>query len=191
MDAAQNQSRRLFLQKTFITAAGITMASSLLPTGNANAGYINRKIDKTVLNGQDFLVGVMPRALLSIQASQLAVHKAIQNNAREFAGFELMEAITVVKVLRELGIAQSPPDKEGEAFIETLKTASGPGFDKLYMHAELSNHEFLRDLASQYLQNENNIPTAEQEIKHIATIALFAFKEHVGMCKRIYGEVSA
>ena len=34
----------------------------------------------------------MPRAQLSMMASQLAVDKATQKNAKEFAGFELMEA---------------------------------------------------------------------------------------------------
>lgn len=139
------------------------------------------------MNENDFRNGVMPRAQLSMAASQLAVDKATQENTREFAGFELMEATTVVDVLTDLGTPPNPLDQDGKAFIEQLKSASGNEFDKLYMHAELTNHEFLRDLAENYLKDAKG----DKGTRHLATLALFAFKEHVALCKRIYREVSS
>ncbi len=104
------------------------------------------------MNEKEFRDGVMPRAQLSMMASQLAVDKTTQKNAKEFAGFELMEAKTVIEVLKDVGTSVSPLNEDGKAFIEKLKSASGNEFDKLYMHAELTNHEFLRDLAQRYLE---------------------------------------
>lgn len=142
------------------------------------------------LNERDFRNSVMPRAQLSILASQLAVDKAVQKNAREFAGFELEEAIAVVKVLTDVGTAVPSMSEEAKSFIEKLKSASDNEFDRLYMQAELSNHEFLRDLAKDYLATESNDSPAEKETRHLATLALFAFNEHVALSKRIYGEVA-
>ena len=60
-----------------------------------------------------------------------------------------------------------------------------------YNQAELTNHEFLRDLAESYLENaRGKTSPAEEETQHLATLALFAFKEHVALSKRIYAEVS-
>lgn len=145
----------------------------------------------TVLTEEGFRNGVMPRAQLSILASQLAVDKATQKNAKEFAGFELEEAIAVVKVLTDAGTTVTTPGKNDMAFIEQLKSASGSEFDKLYMYAELTNHEFLRDLAKSYLEGaKGRTSPAEKETQRLATIALYAFNEHVALCKRIYGEVN-
>lgn len=142
-------------------------------------------------NDEEFRNGVMPRAQLSIQASTLAVEKATQKNAKEFAGFELEEAIAVVKVLEDMGTPRAPRNDEAEAFIEKLNSSSGKAFDQQYLEAELTNHEFLRDLTKSYLANGNgNSSPNHKQTKQLATIALFAFHEHVALCKRIYGEVS-
>src|SRR5664279_28688 len=126
-------------------------------------------------NEKEFRDGVMPRAQLSKTASKIAVEKATQKNAKEFAGFELMEATTVVDLLKELGTDAPPLNEDAEAFIEKLNSASGAEFDKLYMQAELTNHEFLRDLATNYLDNaRGKTSSAEQETQHIATLALYA-----------------
>jgi putative membrane protein len=144
------------------------------------------------MNEKEFRNGVMPRAQLSMMASQLAVDKATQKNAKEFAGFELMEAKTVIEVLKDAGTPAAPLNEDGKDFIEKLKCAAGNEFDKLYMHAELTNHEYLRDLAESYLGHAGGKTTpAEKETQHLATLALFAFKEHVALTKRIYVEVNA
>ena len=143
-----------------------------------------------VLTEKEFRDGIMPRAQLSVLASRLAIDKATQKNAKEFAGFELLEAETVVKLLADMDTAVVALNEENKGFIEKLKAASGNEFDRLYMEAELSNHEFLRDLAKNYLEGANG-KNSEKETQHIAMLALYAFTEHVALCKRIYGEVIA
>ena len=146
----------------------------------------------TFVSSQDFRTGVMPRAQLSMQASKLAVDKAVQKDAKEFAGWELMEAIAVINVLKDAGTPVSPMGEEGRAFLEKLKGLEGNDFDKEYMKAELSNHEFLRDLAQNYLDgNDEKSYGGEKETWHVANLALFAFTEHVGLSKRILGELNA
>ncbi|MDO3641323.1 DUF4142 domain-containing protein [Mucilaginibacter sp. L3T2-6] len=194
MNLEQNQRRREFLKNAAIGSAAIA-ASVMVPsplTALGGGGAAKTKPAAESLTELDFRNGVMPRAQLSKMASQLAVDKATQKNAREFAGFELEEATAVVKVLEAVGTTAPPMSADGKAFIEKLKNASGNEFDRLYMQAELSNHEFLRDLAKDYLgHSAGRTSAAEKETTHLATIALFAFDEHVALCKRIYGEVTA
>ena len=143
------------------------------------------------MNEAKFREGVMPRAQLSILASQMAVDKTTQKNAKEFAGFELEEAIAVVNVLKDAGTPTQELSADGKALLEKLNTATGNEFDRLYMLAQLTNHEFLRDLAKEYLSTAaDKSSAAETETRHLATIALFAFNEHVALSKRIYGEVT-
>jgi hypothetical protein len=75
----------------------------------------------TLVSSKDFRTGVMPRAQLSMQASKLAVDKAVQKDTKEFAGWELMEAIAVINVLKDAGTPVSPMGEEGRAFLEKLK----------------------------------------------------------------------
>jgi hypothetical protein len=97
------------------------------------------------MNENEFSNRVMPRAQLSMMASQRAVDKATQKNATEFAGFELMEAIAVTEVLQDKGTPVPPLNNDGKAFIEKLKSAARNEFDKPYMQAQLTNHEYLRE----------------------------------------------
>jgi hypothetical protein len=46
-------------------------------------------------------------------------------------------------------------------------------------------------LARDYLDSSDGQSAADKEIRHLATVALSAFKEHVAMSKRIYGELTA
>jgi hypothetical protein len=88
------------------------------------------------MNENEFSNRVMPRAQLSMMASQRAVDKATQKNATEFAGFE---------VLQDKGTPVPPLNNDGKAFIEKLKSAARNEFDKPYMQAQLTNHEYLRE----------------------------------------------
>ncbi len=132
---------------------------------------------------------VIPRAALSLAACQLAVTKCTNANAKEFAGFELTEATAVVKVLRELGTADPAVDA---ATLEKFKSASaGAEFDKLFMQAEHDNHVFLQELAGKYLQDAaDKTSPAETQTRHLATVALAAFEEHVLLTRRILTELA-
>ena len=149
---------------------------------------------KPVTSEELFRRGVIGPAELSLVTSQLAVDKATNKNAKEFAGFELTEAIAVTSVLKELGTPVPAPDAKAQATLEKLKSAAtGAAFDQAYITAQLENHEFLRDHAADYLQRSagsKNSP-AEQQGQHLATLALATFKEHVAITKRISGELKA
>ena len=114
--------------------------------------------------------------------------------AKEFAGFELAEAIAVTTVLKDLGTAVPPMDAKAQATLEKIKAAAnGAAFDQAYITAQLENHEFLRDLATAYLKNSaaGTADMAEKHGRHLATLALSTFTEHVAMTKRISGEIRA
>lgn len=140
---------------------------------------------------EDFRVAVMGPATLSLKASEIAISKADNAKAVEFANFELREAIGVVQVLTEAGTPAAELDAASLDFLEQLETLpQGAEFDKLYIGAELANHLFLRDLAISYLANSAGQQSAgEIQVRHLATVALAFFKEHVVLCKNITREL--
>ncbi|MGK4568167.1 DUF4142 domain-containing protein [Flavobacterium sp. 3HN19-14] len=125
--------------------------------------------------------------------SEIAKEKALQKNAKEFANFELTEAIAVTSVLKDLGTPVPPMDEKAKATLEKIQnTPAGNEFDKAYIKAQLENHEFLRNLAQDYLNNSmEEISAAESQGRHLATLALATFKEHVAITQRILGELNA
>ena len=136
-------------------------------------------------NERQFRQGVIGPAMLSLAASQLAVDKTSSPAAKEFANFELREAIGVTTVLKEMKTPVPPMNAMARATLAKLKaTPKGAEFDKIYMTAQLANHEFLRDLADSYLKNSAGYKSMkEMHGRHLATLALGAFKEHVVHCK--------
>lgn len=141
---------------------------------------------------EEFRMTVMPHAQLSLATSLIAMGQATQADAVEFAGFEFEEATAVITVLKDADTPIPPPNAKAQATLEKIKNASkGNEFDQAYITAQLENHEFLRDLAASYLSNSaDSTSEAEKHGRHLATLALSTFKEHVAMCKRISGELS-
>lgn len=139
-----------------------------------------------------FFLGVLGPAEVSLSTSQLAVEKAVQKNAHEFAGFELGEAITVNMVLKDLGTQAPPMNDKAMATVEKLKTGKAATFDHTYIAFQLDNHEFLRDIADAYLHNSAGATEPmEKQGRQLAALMLAVFKEHVAICKRINAELSA
>ncbi|MBO9727105.1 MAG: DUF4142 domain-containing protein [Chitinophaga sp.] len=144
----------------------------------------------TQVNEKQLREGIMPRAQLSKAACEIALEKTTNESVKQFAGWELMEATTVIKVLEDVGTKTTPIAPDAAAFLNKLKSLTGAEFDKAYMQAELSNHEFLRDLAKQFIDGYDEQVTGKEEIGHVANLALFAFTEHVGLCKNILASLS-
>lgn len=135
----------------------------------------------------EFRMGVIGPAMLSLVTSQLAVDKATDRQAKEFANFELREAIAVTTVLEQLRTPVPAPDANARATRAKIEGARrGRDFDREYMTAQLANHEFLRDLAASYLTNSARA-TSMPEIhgRHLAILAQSTFKEHVVLARRI------
>ena len=188
--------RRTFFKKsvtgTLALSAGVPLMTSLLQSFTAEAGTVPSLIDSPMAaTEKEFRQGVIGPAELSLVTSQIAVSKTTQKNAKEFAGFELEEAKSVTAVLKDLGTAVPPMNAKAQATLNKIKTtAKGAAFDKAYIQAQLENHEFLRDLAQNYLKNSaGKTSPAESQTRHLATLALAVFKEHVAITKRILGEL--
>ena len=193
-------NRREFLKTSVKGAAvlGVGLSSlSLLTTAQAAADKADVSMpgDKKPVTNEELLrLAIIGPAELSLVTSQLAVEKATNKNTKEFAGFELTEAIAVTTVLKELGTPVPTPDAKAKATLEKLKSADkGVAFDEAYITAQLENHEFLRDTAADYLKRTEGLKDskAEQQTQHLATMALATFKEHVAITKRISGELKA
>ena len=144
------------------------------------------------MTAKQFYMGVIGPATLSKITSEIAVDKASNAHAKEFANFELREAIAVTTVLTEMGIPTPPMNPVGKAILAKLKSSEGADFDKAYIAAQLSNHEFLRDLASTYLANSaGHRGMEETHGRHLALLTLNEFKEHVVITKNISHELQA
>jgi len=184
---AETNDRRMFLSKLATAGLGV----GLLGLSDAAAADMPMKMG---LTEKDFRMGVVGPATLSRIVSQLAVLRATQANAREFARFELREAIAVTTVLRELKTPTPPMDVKAKATLAMIQGAApGREFDVAYITAQYDNHVFLRDLATAYLKNTTPAePTfAEQQGRHLATLALNQFTEHVELTARILKELQA
>ena len=183
----ETNDRRMFLSKLATAGLGV----GLLGLSDAAAADMPMKMG---LTEKDFRMGVVGPATLSRIVSQLAVLRATQANAREFARFELREAIAVTTVLRELKTPTPPMDVKAKATLAMIQGAvPGREFDVAYITAQYDNHVFLRDLATAYLKNTTPAePTfAEQQGRHLATLALNQFTEHVELTARILKELQA
>lgn len=139
----------------------------------------------------DFRMGVIGPAELSLATSRIAMEKATNRNADEFAGFEMEEAVAVTTVLKDLNTPVPTPDEKARTTLQAIeRTRKGRDFDRLYIRAQLENHEYLRDLAEGYLRNSMGATDpAEMHGRHLATLSLAVFKEHVAITRRIAGEL--
>lgn len=188
------QPRRTFIKRTFLSTIAVGAGISVL-TPNMQSFATISDDGEDVPNAKsetEFRMGVIGPAELSLATSKIASEKASQKNTKEFAGFELTEAIAVTSVLKDLGTPVPPMNTKAKAILEKIKNMpSGNEFDKIYIKAQLENHEFLRDLAQNYLNKSKDKTTAaESQGRHLATLALANFKEHVAMTQRILAELN-
>ena len=72
---------------------------------------------------KQFRMGVIGPAMLSLVASQIAVDKTTNPEAKEFANFELREAIAVTTVLKSLNTLVPAMDATARAILAKIKAA--------------------------------------------------------------------
>ncbi len=194
MENKETTSRRDFVTKsiagTVALSGALTFGATLLQSFDVEAAAAPDS--PIAANEKQFRMGVIGPAELSLATSQIAVQKATNKNAKEFAGFELGEAIAVTGVLKDLGTPVPAMTAKAKATLEKIKsTPAGPAFDKVYIQAQLENHEFLRDLAQNYISKGKLAGAAENQGRHLATLSLAVFKEHVAITSRILRELGA
>ncbi len=191
-------NRRHFLKVA--TAAGLGIAGATLSTANSfaqDSPTIGTDPGAQMMNpsnAKEFSMAVIGRAELSLATSKIAVERASKADAKEFAGFELTEAIAVTTVLKDLGTPVPTMTAKAKATLDMITNApTGPEFDKAYISAQLDNHKELRDLTEAYLGHpappKSNM--AESQGRHLGTLSLAVFKEHVAITQRILGELQA
>ena len=195
LDNTENSARRAFVKKsvmgTLAAGAAMPMLATLIQSFGNEAAAAPATGSPMAATEKQFRMGVIGPAELSLVASQIAVGKAMQANAKEFAGFELGEAKAVTSVLKDLGTPVPPMSAKAKATLAKIKAAAeGADFDKAYITAQLENHEFLRDLAMNYLNASKGKTTpAEMHGRHLATLSHAVFVEHVAITKRILSEL--
>ncbi len=169
------------------TQTGTAQASTTPKQPEAETGHDYPMAAPNAKNEAQYRVGVLGPATLSLLTSQIAVDKATDPAAKEFANFELREAIAVTTVLKSMKTPTPPMDANAKATLAKIKnTPAGADFDKAYITAQLANHEFLRDLTTSYLKNTAGATSmAEMHGRHLATLAQSTFKEHVVHTKNI------
>ncbi|TSJ41082.1 DUF4142 domain-containing protein [Mucilaginibacter corticis] len=196
MNNNETSPRRDFMKKsltgTIALSAGLTLGSTLLGTLTANAGSTDYVAPDSPIaaNEKEFRMGVIGPAELSLATSQIAVNKATDKFVKQFANFELTEAIAVTGVLKDLNTPVPAMTAKAKATLATIKnTPAGPEFDKAFIKAQLENHEFLRDLAQNYISKGKLPGAAENQGRHLATLSLAVFKEHVAITSGILTEL--
>ena len=194
-DTQDDRSRRIFLGR--VAAAGLGLAAlRLMPSAEAatmpkqpeaDTGHDYPMAKPKAITEKDFRKLLIGPATLSLLTSQIAVDKATDAATKEFANFELREAIGVTTVLKDMKTLTPPMNATARAILKKIQdTPKGEAFDKAYIKAQLANHEYLRDMANSYLANSvNHKSMAEKHGRHLATLALGLFKEHVVHCKKI------
>lgn len=192
-------NRRSFLKGATAAGLGLTglalsSSSKILAQDSPTIGTDPGAHMMNPSNVKEFGMAVIGRAELSLVTSKIAVDRASKADAKEFAGFELTEAIAVTTVLKDLGTPIPTMTAKAKATLEKIKNApAGPEFDKAYIAAQLENHEELRDLTQAYLGHPAP-PTsnmAESQGRHLGTLSLAVFKEHVAITQRISKELLA
>ena len=140
---------------------------------------------------QQFASQVITRADLSRKASKIAVDKLTNTAAKEFAGYELLEAETVVQVLQDLGTVLPPMAADTKRALDDISnTPTGAAFDTAYMTAEYENHAFLLELAKAFIKNSDASSPTEMTGRALGKVTVFAFTEHTGVSHRILKELA-
>ena len=117
-----------------LSAAGITLAQDSPTTGtDPGAQMMNPS------NAKEFAMAVIGRAELSLVTSKIAVERASKADAKEFAGFELTEAIAVTTVLKELGTPVPTMTAKAKATLEKIKNASSTKICHIFLIIQVKN----------------------------------------------------
>jgi putative membrane protein len=139
----------------------------------------------------EFRTQLAPLGHLSLTTSLLALDKATNPKVKMFATFEVEEQKTMAKILQEMKTPPPSLDAKGQAVIDKLKTATGAGFDKAFMQAQVETHEQLQALTAAYVANaaaKTSLP--ELHTRHVASVALATIKEHTERGRLLSGELA-
>ena len=134
---------------------------------------------------EEYMTLMLEAGAFTKGAAEVALEKAQNEMARQFAELEIAEIEAVVAVLTGAG-APPPPDEldgaEAEMMARLRDAEAGPEFDRLFVEAELMGHE--EGLAIQQPlsdQSEITVPVAT------AKLAEESIRSHIAMLQAIQG----
>jgi putative membrane protein len=190
---ADSVSRRAFLSRLTATGLGVSAmglaataeAATLLKLPTAlRAPHMERP---RANNEKQFRAGLLDAAELSLASSKIARSKAVDLEVREFARFEMAEALAMTDILRQLRTHQHGITPEANATLSLIVAApQGRMFDTAYMSTQLENHACMQELAQTYLNNSaEKSSSAELHMRHLATMMLATCEQHLALNKRI------
>ncbi len=133
-------------------------------------------------NEMEYRMAIAPVANLSLATSRIAVDKATDPAVRQFATFELAEAIAVTTYLNDMKTPMPPMSAMDRATLNRAQnTPAGADFDRDYITKQNAAHTYLRDTATNYLGMEKpkKLKGAEQTGHYVATVNLPTFVEHL------------
>jgi putative membrane protein len=142
------------------------------------------------INDFEYRIAVLSKMTLSMLASQLALAKGDNKYTKEFAGFELIEAIAVTEVMQEICIQKNEITVQDQGFLSELEKLHGRNFDKMYMKLELENHLLLKNLTELFLSGSSAGKFApDAETRRLAKMILLTLNEHIDSSGKIYSEL--
>lgn len=134
----------------------------------------------------DFVNRAAISNMFEIQSSQLAQQKAQNDRVRQFAQSMVQDHTAAGDKLKsaaqEIRGATVPTslDQPHQQMVQTLQSASGPGFDRDYIQMQVTAHRDAVNLFDQYAQNGDN-----QQLKQFAQQTLPALREHLQSVEQI------
>ena len=134
----------------------------------------------------DFVNRAAISNMFEIQSSQLAQQKAQNDRVRQFAQNMVQDHTAAGDKLKSSaqGIQgatiPSSLDQPHQQMVQTLQSASGPGFDRDYVQMQVTAHRDAVSLFDQYAQNGDN-----QQLKQFAQQTLPTLREHLQSVEQI------
>ncbi|HEY7383954.1 MAG TPA: DUF4142 domain-containing protein [Beijerinckiaceae bacterium] len=121
--------------------------------------------------------------MFEIQSSQLALEKTQQDQVRQFAQRMVKDHTGAGERLKSAAQGQTVPtslDQQHTQMLETLRSASGAGFDRNYVQMQVTAHREAVDLFDKYAQNGD-----DQQLKQFAGQTLPSLREHLQSIEQI------
>jgi predicted outer membrane protein len=169
-----------------LASAAFMPAVALAQTPQATPRPAATQAGAQVPAAADFVNRAAISNVFEVQSSQLAQQKAQNDRVRQFAQSMVQDHTAAGDKLKSAtqGIqgvtVPTSLDQPRQQMVQTLQSASGPGFDRDYVQMQITAHRDAVSLFDQYAQNGDN-----QQLKQFAQQTLPALREHLHSVEQI------
>ena len=131
------------------------------------------------LDPTDYTAETLQIGTLSKTISQLALEISANPLVRRFAKLEIDEQTAVAESLTaDANPSPAPLNDQQQAMVQSLQGMSGSGFDKAYVQAQISGHQQLAAIQSEFLANDTDLTA---DLVHVALIATAFIETHLSI----------